>query len=166
VTGALRRAALVALLLAALPAADEAAPPRCGTAPEPGSAHDAALLAFAAAAGVTHPQAFRNVANAVHATGRLPSCYVTKAEAEARGWRPGRDLWAVAPGAAIGGDGFGNRERQLPPRWNGGYVEADLDYAGGPRGGHRLVYVRGMGEAWLFFVTTDHYRSFKAFEPR
>jgi hypothetical protein len=165
VTAARRRVALglVALLVAALPQTDAAAPALCGTALDVGSAQDAALLAFAAAAGVTYPQAFRSVANVVHATGRLPSCYLAKAEAEARGWRPGRDLWEVVPGAAIGGDPFGNRERQLPPRWNGRYVEADLDYDGGPRGGHRLVYIRG--EAWPLFVTTDHYRSFASFEP-
>jgi guanyl-specific ribonuclease Sa len=74
----------------------------------------------------------------------------------------------VAPGAAIGGDRFGNREARLPSRWNGRYAEADLDYAGGHRGINRLIFVRGMGageEEWLLFVTTDHERNFTAFVP-
>ena len=65
----------------------------------------------------------------------------------------------------IGGDPFDNREGRLSHQFNGRYVEADLDYAGGHRGADRLIYVRGMGERWLLFVTTDHDRSFLAFAP-
>ncbi|HZT51622.1 MAG TPA: ribonuclease domain-containing protein [Stellaceae bacterium] len=142
--------------------------PRCAL---PGSGfsspQDAALVAFAHAAGLRFPEAFRNLADYLHATrGRLPECYLRKRAAERLGWRPGRDLWAVAPGAAIGGDRFANREGRLPARWYGRYVEADLDYEGGHRGKHRLVFVRDMGDAWLLFVSADHERSFRAFSPR
>jgi ribonuclease len=131
------------------------------------SPQDQALVTFARAAGLTYPAAFRNLADYLHDDGgrALPPCYLTKRAAKADGWRPGQDLWAVAPGAAIGGDRFYNREGRLPRRWNGRYVEADLDYAGGHRGAHRLVFVRSMGEGWLFFVSTDHDRSFAAFAP-
>ena len=95
----------------------------------------------------------------VHRTGRLPECYLTKRRAEERGWRPGSDLWRVAPGHSIGGDNFGNREGRLPPR--GRYVEADLDYAGGRRGAARLVFVRDSRGRWLQWITTDHYRTFQ-----
>lgn len=93
----------------------------------------------------------------VSATGRLPDCYLTKRAAEALGWRPGSDLWRVAPGAALGGDAFGNREGRLPP---GRYLEADLDYAGGRRGPVRLVFERDGKGRWEQWVTTDHYNSF------
>lgn len=139
----------------------------CASGTAIASPRDAALVAFARHAGLAYPDAFRALADYLHDNGgtALPSCYLTKRAAEARGWRPGGDLWAVAPGAAIGGDRFANREKRLPRAWDGRYVEADLDYAGGHRGVHRLIYVRGMGGLWLFFVTTDHEASFVAFAP-
>jgi len=137
----------------------------CGSVPAVSSSQDAALLRFAQKQGIAFPEAFRNIANALHLTGRLPACYLTKDGAQDKGWHPGLDLWRVAPGAAIGGDRFGNRERLLPSRWNGRYIEADLDYLGRTRGSHRLIFVRDMKEEWLIFVTTDHYRSFTRFEP-
>jgi hypothetical protein len=131
------------------------------------SPQDHALVAFARQAGLRYPEAFRSFADFLHADGGrvLPGCYLAKRKAKMLGWRPGHDLWDVAPGAAIGGDRFANREGRLPQRWDGRYVEADLDYAGGHRGTHRLIYVRGMGEDWLLFVTTDHEASFAAFAP-
>lgn len=159
------RAACAAALLVLLWSQAAAAATVCAAALGAASPQDAALVAFARAAGLRFPAAFRNLADYLHADGgrALPDCYLTKRTAEAEGWRPGRDLWVVAPGAAIGGDRFYNREGRLPRRWNGRYVEADLDYAGGHRGAHRLVYVRSMGDGWLFFISIDHYASFAAF---
>ena len=139
----------------------------CATGLGLASPEDAALVAFARQAGLRFPEAFRNLADYLHADGgrALPDCYLSKRKAEALGWRPGRDLWEVAPGASIGGDRFNNREGRLPQRWNGRYVEADLDYDGGHRGTHRLVFVRMMGDAWLLFVSTDHEGSFSEFAP-
>jgi hypothetical protein len=156
--------ALALLFLAAAPCA---AAEVCGAAQDITSPQDRALLAFAQRAHLAYPEAFRRIADYLHADGgaALPPCYLTKRAAEARGWRPGGDLWRVLPGAAIGGDRFDNREGRLPHQFNGRYVEADLDYAGGHRGEDRLIYVRGMGERWLIFVTTDHDRSFRAFMP-
>jgi ribonuclease T1 len=157
-------APLAILLLLAAPSGGATI---CTAASDLSSAQDAALLAFARRARLVDPDAFRRLADYLHDDGgtALPPCYLTKRAAEAQGWRPGRDLWEVAPGAAIGGDRFGNREAALPRAWNGRYVEADLDYAGGHRGIHRLVFVRGMGERWLLFVSTDHEASFLAFAP-
>jgi hypothetical protein len=107
-----------------------------------------------------HPRAAAGAIWQVYATGRLPDCYLTRRAATARGWRPGGDLWQAAPGAAIGGDAFGNREGLLPARNR--YVEADLDYAGGRRGAVRLVFVRGSKGRWFMWVTADHYRTFRA----
>lgn len=161
-----RRAALAAAILFLWCHAASAASV-CASGLGLASPQDAALVAFARKAGLRLPEAFRNLADYLHADGgsALPDCYLTKRKAEALGWRPGRDLWEVAPGASIGGDRFNNREGRLPPRWNGRYVEADLDYFGGHRGTHRLVFVRMMGEAWLLFVSTDHEGSFSEFVP-
>jgi guanyl-specific ribonuclease Sa len=68
------------------------------------------------------------------------------------------DLWKVKnlKGKSIGGDRFGNRERQLP---DGGrkWREADLDYKGGQRGAKRLLY----SDDGLRMVTVDHYATFR-----
>jgi hypothetical protein len=132
----------------------------CGLpAGAPGS-QDAALRRFAHDLGLKQIDAFVSVANHLHRTGKLPDCYLTKRRAEAKGWRPGHDLWQVAPGGAIGGDVFTNRERRLPAKYDGRYREADLDYAGGHRGAHRLIYVQAGPATWLQWVTVDHYRRF------
>ncbi len=157
----LSAAALLAAL-AALPAAPARAaqPTVCGLADARPGPQDQSLKNLARDLGLREVDAFVAVANTLHRTGRLPGCYLAKRAAEAKGWRPGGDLWRVAPGAAIGGDRFGNREQRLPAQYDGRYREADLDYAGGHRGADRLIYVdRGEG-TWLQWVTVDHYRHF------
>jgi len=86
---------------------------------------------------------------------KLPPKFVTKREAQSRGWKPGKDLWSVSAlrGSSIGGDRFNNLEGRLPyKKWR----EADLDYKGGHRGGKRLVFSQD-GQR---FVTVDHYKTF------
>lgn len=159
-------AALLVLLLCGMGGAAEAA--AVCAAPGEASAQDGALVVFARRAGLRYPEAFRAIVDHLYADhgAALPGCYLTKRAARRRGWRPGGNLWRVAPGAAIGGDRFFNREGRLPRRWNTRYVEADLDYAGGHRGAHRLIFVRGMAPGqWLFFVSLDHDRSFVVFMP-
>lgn len=117
---------------------------------------DAALGAFARKAGLVDVDGFTTAIQSLDRTGKLPARYATKAEAEKLGWRPGRDLCKAAPGRAIGGDRFMNRERQLPDRPNRVWREADLDYACGPRGPKRLVY----SSDGLKFVTVDHYKTY------
>jgi len=122
----------------------------------PALAGEAALAGFAERLGLRDVAGFVETIETLERTGRLPLRYLTKDEARRLGWRPGEDLWDSAPGRAIGGDRFGNREGLLPRPGAGGYREADLDYAGGRRNARRLVYDRG-GARW---VTLDHYRSF------
>lgn len=153
----------IKFLAAALLAAAYLAPPAfaadvCGSKVEVPEAEAKALKAFAERARLRHVQAAIGTMSHVHATGRLPDCYLTKRAADAKGWHPGADLWRSAPGHSIGGDNFGNREGNLP-RGNR-YVEADLDYAGGRRGAARLVFVRDSKGRWEQWVTTDHYKSF------
>lgn len=95
----------------------------------------------------------------LNSTGQLPPAFIGKRAAEAAGWQRGRSLWSAPAlqGKSIGGDRFGNRERQLPAgRWQ----EADLDYQGGKRNAKRLVF-----SAQQRFVTVDHYRSFVEVAP-
>ncbi len=123
----------------------------------------ARLTSFVEGLGVRYARAAVGVIWALHRTGRLPRCYLTKGQARRRGWRRGRSLWRVARGHAIGGNRFGNRERRLPRGFR--YVEADLDYdgkwRGGRRGARRLVFARSTMGRWRIWVTMDHYRSFR-----
>ncbi|MBU6507268.1 MAG: ribonuclease [Alphaproteobacteria bacterium] len=162
--GRTAQSVVAALVIAFVPAIAAAAE-ICGDDLHLSSPQDAALLTFAHRLDLADPEAFREVAIYVHAHGALPSCYLTKRAAENDGWRPGGDLWSVAAGDAIGGDRYTDREHRLPAQWRGRYIEADLDYAGGHRGAHRLIFVRGMGESWLIFVSLDHYRHFARFTP-
>jgi ribonuclease T1 len=115
------------------------------------------LADFARQVGLRDAAGFVETVRRLDRDGRLPERYLTKAEAEARGWSPGKDLWRVAPGKSIGGDRFGNRERLLPTAPGRRFFEADLDYEGGSRGAKRLVWSSD-GMRW---VTLDHYRSFR-----
>lgn len=131
----------------------------CGLDPVVTGPHDAALRAFGTRAGLRYPEAFVSVVNTVQQTGRLPDCYLTKAEAQRRGWSPGSPLGKVTPGGAIGGDRFGNYEGRLPQGKS--YIEADLDDDGGSRNAKRLVYEPAGAKAWKIWLTVDHYDSFQ-----
>ncbi len=132
----------------------------CGLGQPVAAEHGERLRRFAERIGLERIEAFVRIASTVYRTGALPDCYLTKNEARDEGWRRGRDLWRHAPGAAIGGDRFYNRERRLPATHDGAYREADLDYQGGRRGARRMVFVRGSEGRWLQWITLDHYRSF------
>jgi ribonuclease T1 len=123
----------------------------------PASADESRLRAFAAEVGLRDVAAFAETVTAIERTGRLPPRYVSKGQAAALGWKPGTDLCRVAPGKAIGGDSFGNRERRLPDAPGRRWREADLDFACGRRGVKRLVF----SSDGLKYVTTDHYETFR-----
>lgn len=98
-----------------------------------------------------------SVALYLHSFGHLPDNYLTKAEAEALGWDNSQgNLWEVAPGSSIGGDRFGNREGLLPTASGRQYYECDVNYAGGFRGGERIVW----SNDGLIFYSNDHYASY------
>jgi hypothetical protein len=140
----LARLLLLALLLAAPAAADEAG-----------------LQAFARGIGLRDVEGFVETVTSLRRSGELPERYLTKDEAEDQGWRPGSDLCDVAPDGSIGGDRFGNRERRLPESRGRRWREADLDFACGRRGAKRLVW----SSDGLIYVTVDHYDSFTAVPP-
>ncbi|MDR2145028.1 MAG: hypothetical protein LBE91_01025 [Tannerella sp.] len=89
--------------------------------------------------------------------GKLPDYYITKSDAGKQGWEASKgNLCDILPGRAIGGDRFGNRERQLPDKKGRQYFEADLNYNCGNRGADRLIF----SNDGLIFVTRDHYKTF------
>ena len=90
--------------------------------------------------------------------GELPDYYITKSEAKSMGWVPSKgNLCEVAPGKAIGGDIWTNRQKSLPTKSGRKYFEADLNYNCGNRNADRVVF----SNDGLVFVTFDHYRSFE-----
>ena len=99
--------------------------------------------------------------------GRLPKNFLTKREAQDLGWVSTKgNLWDVAPGCAIGGDYFGNREGLLPKE--GHYTECDVDFKGGFRDACRLIFDNSRweetGEIWIWY-TEDHYKTFLLMYP-
>ncbi len=137
----------------------------CGSAPRVKGKYDKNLLSMAKRQRLQFPYTFVNVTNTVNQTGRLPSCYLTKRQAEDRGWSRGRDLWNSSPGHSIGGNRFGNYEGRLPKNV-GQFVEADIDFDGDRRGAKRLVFVKNSKNRWLQWLTVDHYDSFQKVDPR
>lgn len=90
--------------------------------------------------------------------GELPDYYITKSEAKSLGWVPSKgNLCEVAPGKAIGGDIWTNRQKSLPTKSGRKYYEADLNCNCGNRNADRVVF----SNDGLVFVTFDHYRSFE-----
>ena len=90
--------------------------------------------------------------------GELPDYYITKSEAKSLGWVPSKgNLCEVAPGKAIGGDIWTNRQKSLPTKSGRRYFEADLNYHCGNRNADRVVF----SNDGLVFVTHNHYRNFE-----
>ncbi len=87
----------------------------------------------------------------------LPNNYLTKQMAEKRGWKSYKgNLCQVIPGASIGGNIFYNDKGKLPSAAGRVWYEADINYTGGFRNNHRLLY----SNDGLLFVTDDHYNTF------
>ncbi len=97
------------------------------------------------------------VALYLHLYGKLPSNYITKAEAQDLGWSGG-SLEPYAPGKCIGGSRFGNYEGLLPDAEGRTWKECDIDTLGADgRGSKRLVW----SNDGLIYYTGDHYDSFE-----
>lgn len=97
-----------------------------------------------------------DVALYLHTYAYLPDNFITKSEARELGWEGG-SVEQYAPGYAIGGDIFGNREGLLPEAEGRTYYECDIDTDGqDSRGAKRLVF----SNDGLIYYTDDHYESF------
>ena len=93
----------------------------------------------------------------IHTYGCLPGNFVTKAEAEDAGWSGG-SVEKYIPGAAIGGNRFGNREGLLPDAPGRSWTECDINTNGASgRGAERIVF----SNDGLIYYTSDHYESFE-----
>ncbi len=96
-----------------------------------------------------------DVALYIHTYGKLPSNFITKAEAKKLGWTGG-GLDEFAEGKCIGGDKFGNNEGKLPDGTK--YKECDIDTLGADsRGAKRIVY----SDDGSVYYTDDHYENFE-----
>ena len=97
-----------------------------------------------------------DVALYLYTYGHLPENFITKDEARDLGWEGG-SVEKYAPGYAIGGDKFGNREGVLPKQKGRQYYECDIDTDGrSSRGAKRIVF----SNDGLIYYTDDHYESF------
>ena len=98
-----------------------------------------------------------DVALYIHVFGKLPGNFITKKEARALGWQGG-DLRPFIKNTCIGGDRFGNYDRQLPTQKGRIYYECDIDSLEKPsRGPKRIVF----SNDGLIYYTKDHYESFE-----
>lgn len=90
--------------------------------------------------------------------GELPNNYITKEEARDLGWSGG-SVERYAKGKCIGGDRFGNYEKQLPKNSDRDfYHECDIDTLGkDSRGAKRIIYAKD-GD---IYYTDDHYDTFE-----
>lgn len=96
------------------------------------------------------------VALYLHLFGELPPHFITKKEAQKLGW-DGGEVEDFRPGAAIGGDWFGNYEGLLPKKKGRKYYECDIGTVGKrSRGAQRIIY----SNDGLIYYTDDHYESF------
>ncbi|MEU2711931.1 ribonuclease domain-containing protein [Streptomyces sp. NPDC007205] len=93
-------------------------------------------------------------------TGTLPSHFVTKSQAMARGWVAGKAVNNHVPGGQIGGDPFMNTDGRLPSAAGRTWHEADVGLVNtmgrNKQPGTRLLW----SDDGLLYVTTDHYKSF------
>ena len=99
----------------------------------------------------------QELADYIFEHGELPENFITKREAENRGWKTKyRYVSDIGEGITIGGDYFGNYEERLPMVKGRKYYEADCFYHGGPRNEYRIIYSTD-GHVWF---TGDHYETF------
>ena len=95
------------------------------------------------------------VALYLHLFGELPPHFITKKQAQALGWSGG-EVEEFRPGAAIGGDYFGNYAGLLPKK-KGRKYECDIGTVGKrSRGAKRIIF----SNDGLVYYTDDHYESF------
>ncbi|WP_410586902.1 polymorphic toxin-type HINT domain-containing protein [Amycolatopsis sp. lyj-23] len=117
--------------------------------------HNSTCIALGTSLGVA--ELANPLVDSLKLSGKLPSNYVTKAVAEAAGWKAGKALNNFIPGAQIGGDVFRNVPALVPEAPGRIWYEADvgLDSAmtRAKQPGYRLLY----SNDGLAYVTFDHY---------
>ena len=66
------------------------------------------------------------------------------------------NLRKAIPGASIGGNVYYDYGNKLPQKPGRVWYEADINYTGGYRNQHRIIY----SNDGLMFATYDHYETF------
>lgn len=95
--------------------------------------------------------------NWIYLFNQLPDKYISKKAARNMGWNSILgNLRKIIPNAIIGGDVYNNYNKKLPTIPGRIWYEADINYNGGYRNSHRIVY----SNDGLMFVTYDHYNTF------
>jgi len=98
------------------------------------------------------------VALYIHQYNRLPENYVTKNQAQKKGWSGGSVEKYTGEGTAIGGSRFGNYEGLLPEKKGRSYTECDINTVGKTkRGAERIIF----SNDGLVYYTGDHYKTFE-----
>jgi hypothetical protein len=104
-------------------------------------------------------EAANPLVDSLRASGKLPSNFVTNAQARAAGWSPGKALENYIPGGQIGGDVFRNSTGVLPSAKGRVWYEADVGLLGtmsrSNQPGSRLLY----SNDGKLFITTNHYET-------
>ncbi|MBR1590146.1 MAG: hypothetical protein IJ657_03640 [Acidaminococcaceae bacterium] len=98
-----------------------------------------------------------HVAAYIHVYKTLPPNYITKGQATKLGWKTKGSLDKVAPGKSIGGDRFGNYEKQLPDKPGRTWTECDIDYVKGNRNAKRICF----SNDGLIYYSATHYQKFE-----
>ena len=96
------------------------------------------------------------VALYLHLFGELPPHFITKEQARDLGW-DGGEVEKYIPGAAIGGDFFGNYQGRLPKKKGRKYYECDIGTVGRKKRGEKRIIFSNDG---LIYYTDDHYNTF------
>ncbi|WP_370112284.1 ricin-type beta-trefoil lectin domain protein [Streptacidiphilus sp. MAP12-33] len=104
-------------------------------------------------------EAANELIESLQQTGELPPNYVTKDQAAAAGWKPGKALGNSIPGGQIGGDVFNNTDDLVPNAPGRTWFEADVGLnpmmSRAKQPGWRLLY----SDDGLAYVTSDHYET-------
>ena len=87
---------------------------------------------------------------------QLPTNYISKSNAEKKGWKPGKWPSNFVPGEIIGGEIYKNKDKHLPDAVGRIWYEADINYKTGQRNSQRILW----SNDGLVFVTYDHYLTF------
>ena len=106
-------------------------------------------------------QAANEVVESLRKTGKLPTHYITKINAEMHGWQSGKALNNYVIGAQIGGDVFKNNQKIVPEKLGRTWYEADIGVVNtqsrSKQSGTRLIY----SSDGLLYITNDHYKTVK-----
>ena len=86
----------------------------------------------------------------------LPDYYISKENAIAKGWKPGKWPSNFVPGKTITVGIYKNLDTHLPQTPGRIWYEADINYKTGKRNEQRILW----SNDGLIFVTCDHYETF------